>query len=205
MNKEVYLIRHGQTDYNVRGIVQGRGINSDLNAKGIQQAEAFYKAYQRIPFQAVYTSELKRTQQTVNSFIAAGIPHFKESALDEIDWGIYEGVESNPEMHARFLEIVEKWRDGDLHRKIEGGESAHDLLQRQLPFIEKLRNMHEEVVLVCSHGRSIRSMLCAMTDKPISEMDDFPHLNTTLYKLTCTDGEFRIDLFNNTDHLNGKV
>jgi len=205
MKKEIYLIRHGQTDYNVKGIVQGRGINSDLNATGRKQAAAFFKTFGNIPFDVVYTSELKRTQQTVASFIESGIPHIKDAALDEIDWGIYEGVESNPVMHARFMDIVGQWRQGDLHIKIEGGESAQELHERQLPFIDHLRVIPQNRVLVCSHGRSIRAMLCAMTGKAISEMDDFPHQNTTLYRLFYRDEEFHIDLFNNTDHLNGEI
>lgn len=43
MVKNIYIIRHGQTDFNVRQVVQGRGINSNLNDKGIQQAKLFLK------------------------------------------------------------------------------------------------------------------------------------------------------------------
>ena len=205
MLKEIYLIRHGQTDYNIRGIVQGRGVDSDLNATGLQQADAFYDAYKDIPFELVFTSELKRTSQTVSKFISNGIPHIADGALDEINWGDYEGVSLNKDMEQRYLSIIADWRSGNIHVKIDGGESAYDLHQRQLPFIEKLRLLPQNKILICSHGRSIRAMLCALTNKPISIMDDFPHLNTTLYKLSYRDSEFHIDLFNNTDHLNGKI
>ena len=45
MVKNIYIIRHGQTDFNVRQIVQGRGINSDLNDEGILQAKLFFEAH----------------------------------------------------------------------------------------------------------------------------------------------------------------
>jgi broad specificity phosphatase PhoE len=45
MDKELYIIRHGETDLNKQGIVQGRGINSDLNDTGRAQAAAFFKMY----------------------------------------------------------------------------------------------------------------------------------------------------------------
>ncbi|HEY0898299.1 MAG TPA: histidine phosphatase family protein, partial [Sphingobacteriaceae bacterium] len=64
MEKTLYIIRHGETELNRRGIVQGRGMNTDLNELGKKQAEAFYQAYFHIPFDKIYTSTLKRTHQT---------------------------------------------------------------------------------------------------------------------------------------------
>ena len=50
------------------GIVQGRGMDTELNEKGRAQAEAFYQAYKDVPFDKIYTSTLKRTHQTVQNF-----------------------------------------------------------------------------------------------------------------------------------------
>ncbi|MCZ6694862.1 MAG: histidine phosphatase family protein, partial [Bacteroidetes bacterium] len=72
--KKIYLIRHGQTDFNNRGVVQGSGIDSSLNETGYKQAQAFFDAYQQVPFQKIYTSSLQRTTQTVKPFIDKGIP-----------------------------------------------------------------------------------------------------------------------------------
>ena len=73
MKKTFYFIRHGQTDLNLLGIVQGRGVNSPLNANGMRQAQAFYEAYKSIPFDKVYMSTLLRTHQTVQQFVDQGI------------------------------------------------------------------------------------------------------------------------------------
>lgn len=59
----------------------------------------------------------------------------------------------------------------------------------------------EKLVLVCMHGRAMRLLLCLLANKPLSEMGDFPHLNTTLYKVELTGDKFSIVEFNNTDHL----
>ena len=67
--KTIYLIRHGETDFNRQGVVQGSGVDSDLNELGQAQAEAFFQAYQHIPFDKVYTSALKRTHQSVKKFL----------------------------------------------------------------------------------------------------------------------------------------
>lgn len=200
---EVYIIRHGETDYNLKGIVQGRGVNSSLNDTGQKQAAAFFERYREIPFDRVYISTLQRTRQSVERFISAGIPHEAHDALDEIDWGIYEGIENAPEMHERYLSIIEQWRRGNLDLKIDGGESAADLRDRIGQFVKHLDEVPFSRVLVCSHGRSIRALLCCLTGKDLSLMDDFPHTNTTLYKLRRQDGRYAIEIFNNTDHLNG--
>lgn len=200
-DKEIYLIRHGETDYNLKKIVQGRGVDSSLNQTGQNQANAFYQYYKEQAFEHLYYSALQRTKQTIQQFIDLGIPSISTDALDEINWGIYEGIEHNPEMHERYLSIVQRWRDGELHIKIDGGESAIDLLERQLPFIEEIKKAPYKKILVCSHGRSIRSLLCAMTNTPLELMDDFSHTNTCLYKVNFSNNAFEVELHNNTDHL----
>jgi probable phosphoglycerate mutase len=64
--KTIYLIRHGETDFNRQGIVQGSGVDSDLNELGRAQAEAFFQSYQNVNFDKVYTSALK---EHINLFI----------------------------------------------------------------------------------------------------------------------------------------
>lgn len=113
MVKEIYIIRHGETELNRQGIVQGRGINSDLNDLGRAQAEAFYQTYKDIPFDKIYTSELKRTWQTVQKFIDAKLPWEKLSGLDELAWGIWEGQPNTELARDAFREMLQSWQDGD--------------------------------------------------------------------------------------------
>lgn len=199
--KEIYLIRHGQTDYNLKGIVQGRGINSHLNETGRKQAFHFYDYYKHISFDAVYTSTLIRTQQTVQHFLDSGYQHVIREELDEIDWGIFEGVEHNGDLQETYYKIMDLWSEGHIHVKIEGGESAHELQQRQQPFIDDLPSIAHERILVCSHGRAIRALLCGILGQPISHMDRFKHDNTCLYKLSWRNGVYNIDIENDLSHL----
>ncbi|MBK7958290.1 MAG: histidine phosphatase family protein [Bacteroidetes bacterium] len=73
--KEIYIIRHGETDMNKRNMVQGRGVNSVLNEHGHRQAKAFFEAYRHIPFEIAYSSSLTRTIQTIQPFVQLGIEH----------------------------------------------------------------------------------------------------------------------------------
>ncbi|RMG84433.1 MAG: histidine phosphatase family protein, partial [Bacteroidetes bacterium] len=87
MEKTIFILRHGQTDYNRQGIVQGGGVDSSLNETGEAQAQAFYEKYAGEGFEVVLTSTLQRTRQTVQSFIESGIPWEQFPEIDEMSWG----------------------------------------------------------------------------------------------------------------------
>lgn len=200
--KTLYIIRHGETDLNKRGIVQGRGMDTDLNELGLKQAKAFYRAYRHIPFDKVYTSTLKRTHQTVQHFIDSGIPWVQYPGLDELAWGIYEGREATHETKTEYRKITRLWTKGHLHEKFESGESPLEVKERQLIVLEKLIEKNEDRnLLICMHGRAMRLFLCLLTHLPLTEMETFPHSNTTLYKVKYDGKGFSIIDFNNTDHL----
>ena len=202
MKKTIYIIRHGETDLNKLGIVQGRGMDSELNEKGREQAEAFYRAYKHIPFDKIYTSTLRRTHQTVRKFIDNNIPWTQYPGLDELGWGIHEGQESTEQIRSDFETITQNWRSGELHHKFEHGESPLEVKERQLIVLEKLiEENNDKNILICMHGRAMRLFLCLLTNKPLTEMDTFPHSNTTLYKVEYDGKEFHILDFNNTNHL----
>lgn len=202
MKKRLYFIRHGQTDLNLKGIVQGRGVNSPLNETGRKQAQAFYNAYKHIPFDKIYTSALMRTHQTVAPFVRDGIPMEQLEGLDEISWGIYEGQEQSDTILSGFQELMAAWKDNLLDRSVDQGESPNQLVARQqqaMAYI--LQKPDEENVLICMHGRALRIMLCHLTDVPVCQMDDFQHTNTALYILEYQDENMVIVDHYNTQHL----
>lgn len=202
MTKILYIVRHGQTELNRQGIVQGRGLNTDLNDEGRRQAAQFYNAYKDVPFDKIYISNLKRTQQSIQAFIDKGIPYEKLPGLDELAWGIYEGKPSTPETKAAFLQITRDWVAGNLDVKFEGGESPNEVQARQREALEVIiSHPEEETVLICMHGRAMRLLLCTLTGKPLTQADDFPHQNLVLYKVAFDGQRFQIIDFNNAEHL----
>lgn len=200
--KTIYIIRHGETDYNKRGIIQGSGVDSDLNDMGRLQASKFHQAYHHIAFDKVYSSELKRTIQSVEPFIDQGHSHEVMPEFNEINWGIFEGKVSTPESHRHYLNIVADWKAGLIDRSIEGGESPRDLQRRQEQGLQKLMEReHERQLLLCMHGRAMRSFLCLLTGEPLSSMDQFKHSNLCLYVVQENSGNFEIVEANSVDHL----
>ena len=105
-------------------------------------------------------------------------------------------------MRNAFTEMMAGWTKGDLHLKFDEGESPLEVKERQLEVLEKLIAENEaKNILICMHGRAMRLFLCLLTNRPITDMDTFPHQNTTLYKLHYDGQNFSILDFHNTDHL----
>lgn len=202
--KELYIIRHGETELNRQGIVQGRGVNADLNATGIAQAAAFFKMYQSVKFDKIYTSSLVRTHQTVKAFIDSGLPWEQLPELDEMAWGEWEGKPNTEEARSAFREIVKQWQLGNYDAKFDGGESPNEVGVRLAKAIDHIKHQNaENIVLVCMHGRAMRLILCLLLEKPYSDMEEFLHTNTTLYRLTFDEstGKFTLIEAHNTSHL----
>lgn len=201
-SKKIYIVRHGQTDFNLKNIVQGSGVDSSLNERGIAQAKAFFEHYKHVPFDKIYTSTLKRTTETVKSFLDLGIASESLAGLNEISWGNKEGFKITPEEDQYYHYMLKQWQLGNTSLKIEEGESPDDVVRRMKPEVDYIMSKTEErTVLICMHGRAIRILLCILLDYPLKSMDMFEHENLCLYLLDYTDGKFTIELHNDVSHL----
>jgi probable phosphoglycerate mutase len=201
-SKQIYLIRHGQTDFNLKGIVQGSGVDSSLNDEGRKQARAFYEFYQKVPFKKIYTSALRRTSESVADFLKEGIPYEKLVGLNEISWGTKEGQRITAEEDAYYHWMLKEWQLGNTNLRIEGGESPAEVAQRQgIAFEHIMSQKNEDCILICMHGRAMRILLCRLLNYPLKSMDQFEHENLCLYQLTYTGSMFQINRYNDRRHL----
>ncbi len=200
--KRLYIVRHGETDYNKQGMVQGRGIDAPLNELGQRQAEAFFEYYQDQPFDKIYISELQRTQQSIQLFIDKGLPFEKLAGLDEISWGSQEGVRFSKESENLYKSTIARWKAGHLEEAVAGGESPIDVMNRQKKAMDHILGQSgERRVLICMHGRAIRILMAWLLGYDLSYMDEFRHANLGLYKLFYTGKSFQLEAMNETDHL----
>lgn len=200
--KKIYLIRHGETDYNLKGIVQGSGVDASLNDTGRKQAELFFQKYKAIPFKKIYTSALRRTVETVQQFLDLGIPWEKHTGLNEISWGDRDGKIVNGQDSEYYQMVVDEWKRGNSHLKIAGGESPAEVEARILKVMDVIVSRPEEdVILVCMHGRAMRILLASLLHQDLKCMDDFQHHNVCLYVLNYGPEGFKLDKYNDTEHL----
>ena len=88
----IYVIRHGQTPWNVERRLQGRS-DTDLNEIGREMAIETGKAFQKVHFDVVFTSPLKRARETAELFLGdRKVPVIEEPRIQEISFGDYEGL-----------------------------------------------------------------------------------------------------------------
>ena len=148
--KELYIIRHGQTLFNVERRVQGRGVNSSLNDTGLSQSRAFFEFYKNHNFDLVISSFLKRTYETVEPFIeVSNINHLSFSEIDEISWGDYEGKPADENLIREHAQLLTEWKNENYNAKLSNGESAAEMQIRLLRFIDIVKDLFYQKILIC--------------------------------------------------------
>jgi probable phosphoglycerate mutase len=203
MTKSIYFIRHGETEYNKLGIVQGSGVDSELNTTGRAQAQAFYDHYQDVDFQLVIASALQRTHQTVEPFLEKRkLPFETTPLINEINWGIHEGQKYEPSMKDAYQNMINEWSIGNFDVSLEQGESARSLADRLQQFLDQLVQREEDKILVCTHGRTLRCLMCLIKGQHLREMENYSHNNTGLYQTKWINPNFEVILENDISHLN---
>jgi probable phosphoglycerate mutase len=200
----LFLLRHGQTDFNLRNIVQGGGVDSDLNDHGRQQAQHFYEAWKAHEFDGLYSSLLRRSRQTLMPFEQLGHQITPMGEMNELNWGVIEGKEADAEVRAAFDDVNERWTRGNLQARMEGGESPLEAWARIERGLDQLWRLHPKGgnVLVCTHGRLLRILLAGALGYGLHRMNLFPHENTGLNVLRMNRyGRFMVERLNDLSHL----
>ena len=168
----LYLIRHGSTDYNLRGIFQGRR-DVPLNSTGRLQARLLARRMENIPLARVYTSTLSRAKETADILLwgRSGTPLLPMEALREIDGGRMEGrtAAQNREL---FPEAVRALDTAPAFYQAPGGESMRQMYDRTLAAMEDIwRESRGRAAAVVTHGCNIQCCLYSLTGRPFEELD----------------------------------
>lgn len=198
---DIYFIRHGETEFNRLGIVQGSGVDTSLNETGRWQSQAFFEYYRHLPFELFVSSALRRTHETLEPFLQNGAPWVQMREINEISWGQHEGLPSTPDKIAVYRHMIREWERGNFDASLPGGESANQLRTRVQYFLDWLKTRTEKHILVCTHGRTLRCMVAMMKDLPLVHMENVHHANTGCYHAQWRDDRFHFVLENDTRHL----
>lgn len=166
--------RHGQTDWNLEGKLQGAQ-DISLNEKGLEQARLLADKLfdSKAEIRKIYTSTKKRAYET-GCVIGEKLNISCEpiNGIEEMNFGDWEGL-TWKEIEETFPENYEKWQNSRRHTKPQNGESCQDVLDRVLPVLKELAQKEEGTILVVTHGAVLMSLQCYMKEVPFEDMWDY--------------------------------
>ncbi|MDR3574238.1 MAG: histidine phosphatase family protein [Anaerolineaceae bacterium] len=178
---ELWLVRHGQTDWNLEGRFQGQS-DVPLNAAGLAQAEELAAELGGRKFSAVYSSDLKRAYQTAEIIARrVGLSVKVDRRLREICQGEWEGL-LLAEVRQRYnQDFSVPYRD-TTHSRAPGGESVIEVTERLTRAADDIAlAFPAQPVLLISHGLALAALICTAANLPLSEV--YSHIPDNAYPL----------------------
>ena len=182
--KTLYIVRHGETEWNKIGRYQGI-TNVPLNENGIAQAKACGNALKDVHFDRILSSDLSRALVTAETIRGNRQLEIKtDERLREINFGDWEKL--------LFTEIEERWPGliDQMYRrpdivKVPNGESFQEVQDRAWSAVSDFlnENNEDETILITCHGGTIRTILCKLLDISISHCWNFSQGNTAINRV----------------------
>jgi probable phosphoglycerate mutase len=203
MTSTIYLIRHGETDWNLAGRWQGHA-DVPLNDLGQRQARLLAQRIQseQIMFDAIYSSDLARAYQTAWELGAAvRVPVQLYPPLREIDLGTWSGLHYD-EIRERFPVEAKLLEQGqDIPRG--GAETLSALQKRVVEAVEAIiAHRDGETIALVTHGGCVRMLLAHADSYQGDGFKRYPHIgNTSISTLHCSPGRWDVQSINDMRHL----
>jgi 2,3-bisphosphoglycerate-dependent phosphoglycerate mutase len=193
------LVRHGQTDSNRSRRLMGQS-DVPMNAVGREEAASLAARLREIHIDALYTSDLARAMET--ACIVAGTVGIEPVPLEdlrELDVGTAVG-KTRQELQ---LECPALFGEGWMDISFPGGESYAELTKRVGRTLRELLDRHEgKIVVVITHGGSIRAGVAALTGIPLARLISLTVANGSITRLVSLGREqVRLDALSEVSHL----
>lgn len=201
MANTFYIVRHGQTNWNILGKTQGHG-NSDLTESGESQARELADSMINYPIDHIYSSDLGRavkTAQIIGEKINIEVEKTKN--LREMGFGVWEGllIDEIKKYHAKTYDI---WRNEPHLVNIEQGENLHIIKERIDKFIKEINEKYDNKhILLVSHSVTVRVMLLSFLNSGMENIYRIKQDNTALNIVEYRDYGPVIIKMNDTTHL----
>ncbi len=202
----VFAVRHGETDWNLEGRIQGQ-LDIPLNATGRWQAAQLGAALADEGIDAIYASDLLRARQTAEAIAAAcGLPIIDAPGLRERGFGAFEGL-SFDEVGARWPELAERWRRRDpSFGAPDGGETLIAFCARSVGTAERLAAAHlGETIALVAHGGVMDCLYRAATHLALDAPRSWQLGNAAINRLLCTPQGFTLIGWSDIAHLDAPV
>jgi probable phosphoglycerate mutase len=184
---QLVLIRHGESEANRQGVVQGH-FDSPLSPTGQEQAEALAEALAGEGFSALYASDLQRAQDTARAIAhSTGLPLHLDPDVREIDIGIFSGM-SWATISQRFPEAYARFKETNSWAVVPGAEQEDEARDRLERFLAKVRAQHPTSrVAIVAHGAILRRMIHVLLGLPFPSGVFFELFNASYSEVHLTD------------------
>jgi broad specificity phosphatase PhoE len=169
---ELWLVRHGQTDWNLERRYQGHS-DTPLNVVGLEQARLAAEALAGRSYTAIYSSDLARARVTAE-IIGRRLDMVVriDPRLREVNLGAWEGMVV-ADIQAQYPAEWEARQTDRLYGHPPGGESVYDVAARIWPAVDDLVARHlDGAVILVSHGLALATLLCRAQSLPLETARD---------------------------------
>ena len=199
----IYLVRHGETEWNKIRRFQGRS-NLPLNHEGKKQARALALALKNTSLMAIYTSPLVRALQTARLIkdFHPSAPILEENGFIEMDLGEFDGMKVQ-DWAKQYPDTRKAWNENPASVKMPGGESLGEVQDRARKALERITQLHppDDTILISSHNFVNLTILCDILNIPLDGFRELRQENAA-FNLICKKGDqLHVKLLNERSHL----
>jgi len=180
---DLWLIRHGQTEWNLQRRWQGQASNAPgLNETGFAEARSLEDQLNGKTFDALYASPLLRSKQTAELVAEPlGLVINYEPRLREMNLGKFEGMLSD-DINANYSDEMEKRAKDPFHYVVPGGESPEEVAKRVIEAVNEIVGKHpNQSILIVAHGVSLAVIYCKANDIPLDKVYEYIPENAKPY------------------------
>ncbi len=190
----LYIVRHGETEWNVLGLLQGH-MDIPLNKKGKKQAKELSKILDKIKFVKAFSSDLLRARQTAEIImLSKKITVETTKVLRERYFGCFEGRHWNKDK--KYQELINNFQklsqsERYKNKPYKDTESDEELMNKLIPFLREVSVAYPgKNVLIATHGGTMRAFLTHLGWADYETLPPGSIKNTAYVKIACDGVDF---------------
>lgn len=198
---KIYIIRHGETDWNVKKMWQGT-TDIPLNEKGVLQANQVAKRLENVNFERIFSSPLIRAKATAEAVgKIKNLDVCVKRDLREVELGEWEGL-THTEVVSKYPDTFTVWEKGlDTGEIGFGIENFNDLQERAYKVLLEICEEAKGDTLIVSHGAWIIGLVCKILHISLEYRKDVPVGNTGITIIEYSNSKFLVKTLNDVAHI----
>lgn len=201
---KIYLIRHGETEWNSDDRYQGC-MDISLDETGVKQANLLGQRLQNYGIELIISSHLRRAAKTAEIIQGyVNCPLEIDQNLREIQLGEWEGKRWK-DIQVEYADFLKKWHTDIVNLPMPGGESYADLKVRAVKAMEDLKNLEVKAVAIVTHGAVVKTMLSQGLQLGLEYRGNFEIDNASISEMRYerSKDRYKVIRMNDTAHLDG--